>query len=119
MATGPTPWPKKGGWDGVFGVQTPEGRKNHIPADLVVEGVSHSLISSRREDLQVEEPISCRDSPTFHCYTTLARMLGATLIGHQVVEMGQPREKHLLVSTGMMKPLHREQLPLDGVVSLV
>src|SRR5262249_11956973 len=51
--------------------------------------------------------------------TMPARMLGATLIGHQVVEMGQPREKHLLVSTGMMKPLHREQLPLDGVVSLV
>jgi hypothetical protein len=26
----------------------------HIPPDLVVESVSHSLISSRREDLQVE-----------------------------------------------------------------
>jgi hypothetical protein len=46
-------------------------------------------------------------------------MLGAPLIGHQVVEMGQPREKRLLVSTGMMKPLHREQLPLDGVVGLI
>jgi hypothetical protein len=46
-------------------------------------------------------------------------MLGATLIGHQIVEMGQPREKRLLVSTGMMTPLHREQLPLDGVVCLV
>jgi len=26
---GPTPWPKKGGWDRVFGVQTPEGREGH------------------------------------------------------------------------------------------
>ena len=25
MATEPTPWPKKGGWDWVLGVQTPEG----------------------------------------------------------------------------------------------
>ena len=85
----------------------------------MVEGVSHSLVSSRREDLQVEPPVSCRYSPTFHCYTTLARRLGATRIGHQVVEMGQAREKRLLVSTGMMKPLHCEQLPLDGVVGLV
>ena len=71
----------------------------HIPADLVVESVSHSLLSSRREDLQVEEPVSCRDSPAFHFYATLPRMPGPALIGHQVVEMGQPREKRLLVST--------------------
>ena len=29
MATGPTPWPKKGRWDWVFGVQTPEGREGY------------------------------------------------------------------------------------------
>ena len=29
MATGPTPWPKKGRWHWVFGVQTPEGREGH------------------------------------------------------------------------------------------
>ncbi len=29
MATGPTPWPKKGRWDWLLGLQTPEGRKNH------------------------------------------------------------------------------------------
>jgi hypothetical protein len=28
MATGPTPWPKKGGWHWVFRVQTPEGRES-------------------------------------------------------------------------------------------
>jgi hypothetical protein len=91
----------------------------HIPADLVVESFSHSLISSRREDLQIEQPISCRDSPAFHFYTTLPRMLGATLIGHQVIQVREPREKRLLVSTGMMKPLHREEFSLNGVVGLV
>ena len=29
MAMGPTPWPKKGGWDWLFGLQTPEGRESH------------------------------------------------------------------------------------------
>ena len=29
MATGPTPWPKKGGWHWVFGAQTREGRESH------------------------------------------------------------------------------------------
>src|SRR5215468_10186000 len=28
-ATGPTPWPKKGGWDRVLGVQTSERRESH------------------------------------------------------------------------------------------
>jgi hypothetical protein len=46
-------------------------------------------------------------------------MLGATLIGHQVIQVREPREKRLLVSTGMMKPLHREEFSLNGVVGLV
>jgi transposase len=29
MATGPTPWPKKGGWYRVLGVQTPERRESY------------------------------------------------------------------------------------------
>ena len=29
MATGPTPWPKKGRWHWLLGVQTPEGREGH------------------------------------------------------------------------------------------
>jgi transposase len=29
MATGPTPWPKKGRWDGCLGGQTPAGRAGH------------------------------------------------------------------------------------------
>ena len=29
MATGPTPWPKKGRWHWLLGPQTPEGREGH------------------------------------------------------------------------------------------
>jgi hypothetical protein len=71
------------------------------------------------KDWQIEEPIMCRYSSAFHCHATLTRMLGPTLIGRQVVEMGQPREKRLLASTWMMEPLHCEQFPLDGVMGLV
>jgi hypothetical protein len=61
----------------------------------------------------------CWDCASFHFHATLTRMLGPTLIGHQVVEVCQPREKRLLAATGMMEPLHGEQFPLDGVVGLV
>ena len=57
----------------------------HIPPDLVVESFSHSLISSGREDLQIEEPVTCRHSPAFHFYPTLTGMLGAPLIRNQVI----------------------------------
>ena len=47
----------------------------------MVESFSHSLISARREDLQIEEPVTCRHSPAFHFfYPTLTGMLGAPLI---------------------------------------
>jgi hypothetical protein len=38
-------------------------RKFHIPPDLVVERVRDSLKASRGEDLQIEEPITCGQSP--------------------------------------------------------
>src|SRR5919198_5347668 len=75
-----------------------------------------SAKTARSEDLQVEEPVSCWDCSSFHFHTTLARMLSATLIRDEVVQVGEPREKRLLAATGMMEPLHHEQLPLDGVV---
>ena len=34
-------------------------------------------------------------------------------------QVGKPREKRLLAATGMMEPLHGEQLPLDGVMGLI
>jgi hypothetical protein len=59
-------------------------RKNHIPPDLVVESFSHSLITSRGEDLEIEEPVVCRDYTSFHFYPTLSSMLGAPLIRHDL-----------------------------------
>jgi len=61
---------------------------------------------SRREDLQVEEPVACRDSPAFHLHPTLPGMLGPTLIRYQVVQVREPRQKHLLTATRVMEPFH-------------
>ena len=69
--------------------------------------------------MQIEEPIVCRYSSAFHGHATLTGMLGPTLIGHQVVEVCQPREKRLWAATWMMEPLHREQFPRNGVMGLV
>jgi hypothetical protein len=33
--------------------------------------------------------------------------------------MGEPREKRLLVTFGMMKRFHHEQFPVDGVMRLI
>jgi hypothetical protein len=71
------------------------------------------------EDLQVEHPIGCGDSPAFHFHSTLAGMYRSTLIRHQVIQMCEPREKRLLASLGMMEPLHSKQLSLDGVMGLI
>ena len=46
-------------------------------------------------------------------------MLGAALIWHEVVQMGQPAQKRLLVTFGMMKRFHHEQFPVDGVMRLI
>ena len=46
-------------------------------------------------------------------------MLGATLIRDEVVHVGEPREKRLLAPAWMVKPFHREQFPLDGVMGLI
>jgi hypothetical protein len=75
--------------------------------------------ASRGEDLQIEEPIIGGYSPAFHCHPALTGMLRPTLIGDQVVQVRQPRQKRLLTATWMVKPLHREQFPLDGVMGLI
>jgi hypothetical protein len=46
-------------------------------------------------------------------------MLGPPLIGDQVVQVRQAREKRLLAATWVMKAFHGEQFPRNGVVSLV
>jgi hypothetical protein len=46
-------------------------------------------------------------------------MLGATLIWDEVVQVGESREKRSLAPAWVVKPLHREQFPLDGVMGLI
>ena len=64
--------------------------------------------ASRREDLEVEEPVACGNCSSFHFHAALAGMLGPTLIGDQVVEVCQPCEKRLLAPFGMMEAFNRE-----------
>jgi len=64
--------------------------------------------ASGREDLEIEELISCGDGAAFHLHPTLPSMLGTTLVGHQVVQMGEPSQERLLAAFGMMESLHHE-----------
>src|SRR5712691_531124 len=68
------------------------------------KGYHRSSKASRREDVQVEEPVACGDCSSFHFHATLAGMLRAPLVGHEVVQMGQPSQKRLLAPFGMMEP---------------
>ena len=92
-------------------------RKNSHSTELRGGACHRSAEASGSEDLQVEEPVSCWDGVSFHLHATLASMLGTTLIWDEVVQMCEAREKGLLTATGMVKPFHGEQLPLDSVWS--
>src|SRR5262249_50193440 len=75
--------------------------------------------ASRREDLQVEEPVACWDCASVDFHPTLSGMPSAPLVGHQVVQMGQPAQKRLLSPCGVMKAFHGKQFPLDGIIGLI
>src|SRR5262249_9992830 len=60
-----------------------------------------------------------RDRHSFPTRRSSDLMLGAPLIRYQVVEVRQLREKRLLAATRVMKAIHGEQFPLDGVMSLI
>ena len=59
----------------------------HIPPNLVVRRCRRTLITSRREDLQVEHPVRGRDATALHFHSTLARVQGPALIRDQVVQV--------------------------------
>ena len=94
-------------------------RKISHSTELRGKGYPHSAKAARGENLEVEEPVACWDCTTFDFHPTLASVLGPTLIGHQVVEVCQPREKRMLAAIGMVKPFHGEEFPLNGIVGLV
>jgi hypothetical protein len=83
-------------------------------------GVCHrSSKASRCENLEIEQPVTRRNCSSFDFHARQTCMLSTALIGHQIVQMCQPREKRLLAPFRMMEAFHREQLPLDGVVGLI
>src|SRR5262245_3816280 len=86
-------------------------RNNHIPPNYVVEDAHRSAKASRGADLEVQEPVVCRDASAFHFHPTLARVLGPTLIRDKVVQMREPCEKRLLAPFRMVASLHGEECP--------
>lgn len=67
----------------------------------------------------MQAPVACRDAPACHVHPTLPGLLGAALIRHQIVPVGEAREKPLRASSGVGKPLHGAALPLHGGMGLV
>ena len=61
--------------------------------------------------MEVEHPVCGGYAAAFHFYPTLPGMLSPTLIGHQIVQMCQPREECLLAAAWMM-------VTVDGQITL-
>jgi len=59
----------------------------HFPHSTEFSGGAchRSSKASRRENLEIEQPIVCWDFSSFHFHPTLAGMLGSTLIRNEVV----------------------------------
>jgi hypothetical protein len=57
--------------------------------------------------------------PAFDFHAALPGMLSPTLIGDQVVQVCEPRQKRLLIAAWMVKRFHHEQLPVDGMMGLI
>src|SRR5215510_7410388 len=74
-----------------------------LPHSIAFRGKGYhpSAKASRGEDLDIEEPVPCRYASAFHFHATLPRMLSSTLIGDEIVQVGEPREKRLLASLEM------------------
>src|SRR5215471_8169178 len=102
-------------------LSSPDAGRSTIPdsTELRGKGCHHSAKASGSEDLQIEEPVGGGYASAFHFDPTLAGMLGSTLIGHQVIQVGEAREKGLLTAVWVMEALHHEQFPLDGVMGLI
>jgi hypothetical protein len=75
--------------------------------------------ASRREDLQGEAPVACRDGASVDFHPTLASVRGAALLGPQVVEVRQPRAPPLGAPLGVLAALPRQPLPFAGVRGLL
>jgi hypothetical protein len=65
------------------------------------------------------QPVSCRYSASFDFHTTLASVLGTTLVRYQVIQQREAVQNMLVPPLRMMEPLHHEELPVTGVMGLI
>jgi hypothetical protein len=74
-------------------------------------GACHrSSKASGGEDLEIKQPVACWDCSSLDFHTALPSMLGAPLVGDQVVEMCEPSQKRQLIPFGMMEAFHHNRL---------
>jgi hypothetical protein len=64
------------------------------------------------------DPGAWGDCSAFPFRATAAGMWSAPLVGHQVVQMGQPAQDCLLAALRRLDAFHHAQLPVDGVMHL-
>src|SRR5262245_29493691 len=96
------PAPRPGGKaTGPPGTRDPQWYFPHPPG-FSGKGYHHSSKTSRGEDLQIDHPVWCGYSPTFHFHATLVGMPGPTLLLHQIIQVCEPRQKRLLAPVWMM-----------------
>ena len=78
-----------------------------------------SLKPATGKDNKVSKPILRRNLPTLHFNGTLPAIYCPPLVGNQVHQDCQAVEEEKLTPILMMKPLHHEQFPVDGIVNLI
>jgi hypothetical protein len=66
----------------------------------------------------VEPPVACGDLSPVDFHAPWANVLGATLVGSQVIQQREPVQTVRWAPLRMMEPVHHEQLPVDGMVGL-
>src|SRR5215472_14818408 len=93
--------------------------KTHIPPNLVVRSITAHRKPPDVRICRLRNQSRVGTVPPSTSTPTLAGMLRAPLVGHQVVQMGEPPQKRLLAAFRMMEALHHAQLPLDGVMGLI
>jgi hypothetical protein len=75
-----------------------------------VKRCSRTLQASRGEDLDIAQRVSGRDLASFALHTTLASMLGTTLVGDYVIQVCQSSQQRWWVPGRVLEPLPHEEL---------
>ena len=78
-----------------------------------------SLKPATGQDLEIEKPIACRHLPTLDFHSTFAAVNRPPLIRNQVRQNRKTIEENSLATGFVMKALHHEQFPVDGIMKLI